>query len=288
MFPYKNDEVSVMYLSYRPSPPLDEFVDHFWLIDGGQVPQLEKIMPSGTIELVVNLKDDKIYIHDPDEPRLYKQFAGVVFSGTYSRPFICNALQHESIMGVHFKPGGAFPFLGIEPSELTNAHANLGDLWGQYGQELRERLCVAGTPKQRFAIMERTLINRLHFDTDATHQLQVRDAVRMLATGGKRSLVRNVSRELGFSQRRFIQLFRSHVGLTPKVFSRIQRFQQARALAERLETPNWTELALNCGYFDQAHLIGDFKEFSGSTPRVYPVREYHKDPRLKENHVPFR
>ena len=285
MFAYKNDEVSVLYLSYRPGPPLDEFVDHFWLIDGGQVPQLEKIMPSGTIELVVNLKDDKIYIHDPEEPHLYKQFAGVVFSGTYSRPFICNALQHESIIGVHFKPGGAFPFLEIGADELANAHANLADLWGRSGLELRERLCGAGTPEQRFVIMERTLRDRLRGNGDTTHQ--VKSAVKMLAMGGKGVLVRNVSRELGLSQPRFIRMFHSHVGLTPKVFRRIQRFQQARVLADGLETPDWTELALKCGYFDQAHMINDFREFSGSTPRKYSAQQQDKDPRLKENHLPL-
>jgi len=288
MFAYKNDEVSVLYLSYRPGPPLDEFVDHFWLIDGGQVPQLEKIIPSGTIELVVNLKDDQIHIHDPEEPHLYKQFAGVVLSGTYSRPFICNALQHESIMGVHFKPGGAFPFLEIGADELANAHANLADLWGRPGLELRERLCAPATSEQRFAIMERALVNRLHSDTHTILRRQVRSAVRMLATGGDGARVRSVSQELGFSQRRFIQVFRSHVGLAPKVFSRIQRFQQARVLAETLDAPDWADLALTCGYFDHAHLINDFKEFSGSTPRIYSVQLHHKNERLKENHVPLQ
>src|SRR5215831_11128228 len=148
-------------VAYRPGPPLNDFVDHFWLIEGGQVERLEKILPSGTIELVVNLKSNEIDIHDPQQPERYRRFSGTAFSGTYARPFVCNALQHESIMGVHFKPGGAFPFLGIEPSELTNAHANLGDLWGRSGLELRERLCGVATPEQRFAIMERTLRDRL-------------------------------------------------------------------------------------------------------------------------------
>src|SRR5262249_2406095 len=140
----------MLYLSYRPGPPLSEFVDYFWLIEDGQTPRLEKILPSGTIELVVNLKDNAIHIHNPEQPDQYDRFSGAVFSGTYSRPFICNGLQHEAIMGVHFKPGGAFPFLDIEASELTNAHANLADLWGRTALELRERLRTAATPQLRF------------------------------------------------------------------------------------------------------------------------------------------
>jgi transcriptional regulator GlxA family with amidase domain len=113
-------------------------------------------------------------------------------------------------------------------------------------------------------------------------------ALKMLAVGGNGALVEAVSRELGFSQRRFIQMFSSHVGLTPKVFYRVLRFQRARVLAEKLEAPAWAELAVACGYFDQSHLIKDFKEFSGSTPNTYSVQQHHKDARLKDNHVPLR
>jgi AraC-like DNA-binding protein len=113
-------------------------------------------------------------------------------------------------------------------------------------------------------------------------------ALNMFAMGGNGILVRDIAREVGLPQRQFIQLFNSHVGLTPKVFSRIQRFQRARVLAEKLETPHWAELALNCGYFDQSHLINDFQEFSGSTPGTYSLQQQQRDARLKDNHLPLR
>ena len=275
----------MLYVSYQPGPPLNEFIDNFWLIEGGQARRLEKILPCGTSELVVNLKNDEIHIHDPQQPERYRRFSGAVFSGTYSQSFICNGLQHEAIMGVHFKAGGAFPFLNTEASELTNEHANLADLWGGSGVELRERLCTAATPQQRFRLMESVLKRRLLCHTRDQAQMNV--ALKMFAMGGNGALVRAVSRELGFSQRRFIQVFSSHVGLTPKMFCRILRFQRARVSAERLKAPDWAELAVACGYFDQSHLIKDFKEFSGSTPYVYSVQQHQKDTRLKDNHALF-
>lgn len=275
----------MLYVSYQPGPPLNEFIDNFWLIEGGQARRLEKILPCGTSELVVNLKNDEIHIHDPQQPERYRRFSGAVFSGTYSQSFICNGLQHEAIMGVHFKAGGAFPFLNTEASELTNAHANLADLWGGSGVELRERLCTAATRQQRFRLMESALKRRLLCHT--TDQAQMNVALKMFAMGGNGALVRAVSRELGFSQRRFIQVFSSHVGLTPKMFCRILRFQRARVSAERLKAPDWAELAVACGYFDQSHLIKDFKEFSGSTPNIYSVQQHQKDTRLKDNHALF-
>ena len=134
--------------------------------------------------------------------------------------------------------------------------------------------------------MEDALRDRLHYHS--TSELQMKIALKMFAMGGNGASVRDVSQELGFSQRRFIQMFNSHVGLTPKVFCRIQRFQRARVLAEKLKTPDWAELAVACGYFDQSHLIKDFQEFAGSTPRSYSVQQHHKDARLKDNHVPLR
>lgn len=275
----------MLHLSYNPGPPLDEFIDNFWLIEGGQAPRLEKILPCATSELVVNLKHNEIHIHDAEHPEQYRQFSGAVLSGTYSHSFICDALQHEAIMGVHFKAGGAFPFLNAEASELTDTHANLADLWGRPGVELRERLCTAVTAQQRFRIMERTLRNRLQRHT--TQQLQMSVALKMFASGNIGASIREVSLKLGFSQRRFINVFSSHVGLRPKVFCRILRFQRARVLAEKLETPDWAELAVACGYFDQSHLIKDFKEFSGSTPVTYSIQQHPKAARLKDNHVPL-
>ena len=275
----------MLYISYQPGPPLDEFVDNFWLIEGGQARRLERILPCGTSELVVNLKNDEIHIHDPQQPERYRRFSGAVFSGTYSQSFICNGLQHEAIMGVHFKAGGAFPFLNTEASELTNAHANLADLWGGSGVELRERLCTAATAQQRFRLMESALKHRLRCHSKDQPQMNV--ALKMFAMGGNGALVRAVSQELGFSQRRFIQMFSSQVGLTPKMFCRILRFQRARVSAERLKAPDWAELAVACGYFDQSHLIKDFKEFSGSTPNIYSLQQHQKDTRLKDNHALF-
>lgn len=279
-------DTHVYYLSYRPGPPLNQYIDNFWLIEGGQSPRLERILPCGTSELVVNLKHNEIHIHNPEQPEHYRRYSGAVVSGTYSQSFICNAVQHEAIMGVHFKAGGAFPFLNTEASELTDTHANLADLWGSSGIELRERLCTAKTCQERFQIMEGVLRGRLL--RHSTGQLQMKAALKMFVVGNIGTSIREVSRELGFSQRRFIQMFRSHVGLTPKIFCRIRRFQRARVLAEKLETPDWAGLAVACGYFDQSHLIRDFKEFSGSTPKFYSVQQQHKDARLKDNHMPLR
>ena len=289
----------MFYQIYPPGPPLNEFVDCFWLVAGGQVPRKERVLPSGTIELVFNLREHEMRIHDPAETERFKTFSGAVISGTYSRVFICDALQHESILGVHFKPGGAFPFLGAPASELTDAHADLADLWGRPAHELRDRLCTARTPRERFQIMEEVLTERLLRRAAKRHSM-LPIALRMFGPAGINASVRDVAREVGLSQRCFIKAFTAEVGLTPKLFCRLLRFQRAKSLAEQgqklpLDRPNpkqatnrfdWAQLALTCGYFDQSHLIRDFLEFSGLSPKQF-LCQNQRDARLSRNHVPL-
>ena len=277
----------MLYLTYVPKLPLSEFVDYFWLFDDGQTPRKERIVPSGTTELVINLRDDEIRIHNRPQSKQHKRFSGAVLSGPYSSTFVVDAMQHDSMLGVHFKPGGAFPFLGDLASELTDAHVDLADLWGPSGLELRERLCNVGTPWQRFQIMEEVLTDRLRRSRKGHVAIAI--ALDGFGPNGTDASVRDVAREVGLCQRRFRKVFAAQVGLTPKVFCRILRFQRVRTLADQIEKPDWAQIASICGYFDQSHLINDFQEFSGFSPTAYlrRLRQNQQDGRLKSHHVPL-
>ena len=274
----------MFYLTYVPGPPLSEFVDYFWLFNGGQAPRKERIVPSGTSELVINLRADEIRIHHPAHSK-HRRLSGAVLSGPYSSILVVDAMQHESMLGVHFKPGGAFPFLGALASELTDAHAELADLWGRQANQLRERLCDTVAPQDQFQIMEQVLLDRLRRSPRGRHEI----ATALHAFDQYGTSVRVVAREVGICQRRFTKVFAAQVGLTPKVFCRILRFQRARTLAEQIEKLGWAQLASTCGYFDQSHLINDFQKFSGFSPTEYlrRLRKHQHDGRLKSNHVPL-
>jgi AraC-like DNA-binding protein len=286
----------MLFQIYRPRPPLDEFVDSFWTAVDAQASRKERILPSATFELVVNLRDDEVRIYDPAQLDQHRRFSGIVLSGTYSRAFACDAMQHASMFGVHFKPGGAFPFLGARASDLADTHADLADVWGRSALDLREQLCAAETPLQRFHVMERVLTARLQ-RASARHPA-IPAALRMFGAAGMGAAVRDAVREAGVSERHFIQLFRAEVGLRPKLFCRLLRFHQARVLAEQCARRgpdcvtqrqgqfglDWAGLATTCGYFDQSHLIKEFEEFSGLSPTQY-LRQRQPDDRLKDHHV---
>jgi AraC-like DNA-binding protein len=267
--------------SHEPAPPLGDCVDNFWDCTDAPSHPRERILPSGTIELVVNLREDEVRIYDPEQPARYRRFPGIVVSGTYVGAFVIDPSQHASMMGVHFRPGGAFPFFGAAVGELANSHVALEDLWGRSAVELRERLCSAATPQMRFQILEEALTTRRRWISDHP---AVSLALDIFGPAGIGDSVRATANRVGLSQRRFIQVFTAQVGLTPKLFSRVLRFQKAREVVNQAPTLNWCQLAVACGYYDQSHLIHDFREFSGLSPTEYLCLRSN---RLLRNHVPL-
>ncbi len=266
------------YVTHQPSEPLAGFVEYLWWLSDEPAHAQERIVPSGTQELVINLHADEFEIRAAGAGT--QRFSGAMVSGAYGRYFVVDTRAHVSLLGVHFKPGGAGAMLGVPPGELADQHVDLGELWGPASRELCDRLRDAATAPLRFQILELELLTRLarSLRSQSTHPA-VAVALRRLAREPCR--VAAVARELGFTGRRFIQLFTAEVGMTPKLFARVQRFQSALTRA-RTTSVEWSELALQAGYCDQSHLIRDFVSFSGFPPAEL-LR--HARPGMKEHHL---
>lgn len=259
-------EIDTIFDFYQPKPPLARFVDSFWLYEGsGEEHKTERILPTGTLELVINLRQNELRFYDAERPENCSRFSGAVVSGAHGSGFA--PAPEAFIIGVHFKPGGAFPFLGLPAGELADTHSDLETLWGPSAGGLRERLWEARTSAERFQLLQEALLSRLHHGVEPHYAVAA--ALEMFGKNQAGPRVREAAKYLGLSQRRFIQVFKAEVGLTPKLFSRIQRFQQTRAFLQQNPSPNWAALALDLGYFDQSHLIREFLEFSGLSPTDY-------------------
>jgi AraC-like DNA-binding protein len=271
----------MLYLAHKPSPPLSDFVDLFWLYEGYDVPhKRERLLPDGTVELVINLKQDRIRVYDSDHAEDFHTIPGCVVSGPRSEFFVIDTESEASTIGVHFKPGGAFPFFRFPPAELSNQSVGLDCLWGAASARLRERLLQTATPQQKFRVMESCLLDELR--KPLQRHPAVSFALYQFLRRPQALSVSHVVEQVGFSQRRFIEIFDNEVGLTPKLFSRVSRFQKVIRTAHAQGDVNWTQLALDCGYYDQAHFIHDFQSFAGITPSQYLER---RTPHV--NHVPM-
>jgi AraC-like DNA-binding protein len=270
--------------AYQPGPPLSDFIENMWLYDGYScLHARERIFPSGTFELVFNLRDDELRIYNETDSGGCSRYSGSLVSGPYDGFFVTDRAEEFSIMGVHFRPGGAFPFLGLSAYELADTHLDLVTIWGRRAGEIRERLASAPSSWERFRLLENALRMRLHGPLE--HHPAVSLALDGFRSDHSRAVVRKLAREAGLSDRRFIDVFRTEVGLNPKLFNRIERFQRVLEKVDRLAEPEWEQVALEHGYFDQSHLIRDFLEFSGFSPADYLRRL--KDLRDKGLHVKF-
>jgi AraC-like DNA-binding protein len=259
----------MIYRSHVPGPPLSDFIELLWFGHDYIVPHaLERVLPTGDMSLVINLYEDRTRIYDSNDHGKCKTLNGAIVVGAYSEFSVIDTAEQRSTMGAVFKPGGAFPFFKLPAGELQDTDVSLDTFWGAAAAILRDQLLEARTPEAKFEVFERALSSRIVRPLDPPHP-----AVRF-AVGNFRRLpnraVSSVTNQIGLSERRFIQLFAQQVGLTPKLFCRVQRFQGVlRRIARTRERIDWTQIALACGYFEQAHFIHDFRAFSGINPSTY-------------------
>jgi AraC-like DNA-binding protein len=257
----------LVFHTHIPAPPLCDFVELFWLYESYAVPHpRERLLPMGTMELVIDLGE---------------QAGGApVISGARSESFELDTSRPMSVLGVHFRPGGSFPFLGLPAGELHNATVSLEALWGSGAAELRDRILEARTHWARFVILEEALLSRAMMPL-ARHPA-VAYALGEFESVPHARTIADVTERVGLSPRRFIQLFSDQVGLTPKLYCRVRRFQEVLRTIQTKREVDWADVAVACGYYDQAHFIADFRAFSGLNPTTYlRVRGEHL------NHVPL-
>jgi methylphosphotriester-DNA--protein-cysteine methyltransferase len=267
--------------NYKPAAPLDRFVECLWLWEGQARPHaMERILPDGSMQIVVNLAEDRIPVYDRETGLPAGSTRGVILCGPRTGYTVIDTACQRAVFGFHFKPGGLLPFLRMPLDELRDLEMGLDCMWGRAADELRERVLGAATALEKFRVAERWLLARAVRGFE--RHPAVGFALRRIG-GDPNAAVAGIVEETGFTWRRFGDLFRREVGVAPKAFARVQRFQSAvRTIGGSARDVDWTDLALRCGYYDQGHFIHDFRDFSGMTPAAYlRARTEHL------NHVPF-
>jgi AraC-like DNA-binding protein len=265
-----------------PRAELADFVEKLWLSESPPQPHArERILPDGSMTLVVNLTDDEVRLHEPDGA--CTRLRGASVHGARAAPFVLDTARRSHVVGIHFKPGGAYPFFGVSAGELRGRHLALPDLWGAAADALRSELLEAHTDAERFATLERALVRRVAAAPPRRHAGMLA-ALRALASSAPPERIATLADRLGVSPRLLTRRFEDEVGLAPKRLSRILRFQRALgALASPARSPNLARVALDAGYFDHAHFVRDFRAFAGTSPSSLLAAGGNR-----ENHVALR
>ena len=256
----------MLWVQRVPKGPLGSFVASIWLCERDPGPfRLERVLPNGAAQLIVNLKEDQSRTYDCDSGQArVTVLPGAVVSGVRSWFCVIDTAEQESVAGVVFRPGGTTAFFRPPAHEMRDNHIPIEALWGRRAAaELRERLLEARGAQAKLDAMELVLMEMLRWSSPDP---AVAFSLDELAGNASVSQIAEAS---GLSQKRLIERFKSAVGMPPKQYARLLRFQRVLSCVESGGAVDWAGVALDCGYFDQAHFIHDFRAFSGITPNFY-------------------
>ena len=264
-----------MGLQFRiPTPPLSAFVAQLWDYDVDPVaPALERLLPSPAASIVFNLLEDqtRLYRDDPaGGAPICERASGSVFGGPSTSSALIDTAEQVRVMGVVFHPGGAAPLLRQNLATLDGRDIDLAAMLGDHVGSLRERLLAAANAVTRLQMLERWLLGLIRApgrDRRVQHALTRLDHAPAVAGIGA------LAGELGLSPRRFGALFVEQVGLGPKRYARLRRFQVVIAQVHRRHTVDWARVAADAGFHDQPHLVREFRAFAGLSPTQYLARQ---------------
>jgi AraC-like DNA-binding protein len=259
----------MIYLERTPAAPLNQCVRSLWYTLAPEALEgQERILPNGCIQLIVNLAGDFEHEGVPS-----------LIVGARSEYEIVDRSDMADLIGIVFHPGGFSPFVNDAADAFSHRSVSLEDVWCGRARALRDQLREIPGPNGKLLALERFL-NRT-FAPRVERNPMVDFALGRFAAAPVISTVGEVAEQTGRSMRHFSQIFREQVGLTPKVWCRVQRFQRAVRQLHAGADIAWAELALDCGYYDQSHFANEFRAFSGIDATSYCARRTRW-----ANHVP--
>ncbi len=252
-----------------PHPALAPYIERIWYAtDAGALHRRERRLPTGAVQLLVNLADDRLSWYDGEGRH---GVSGAGLGAVMPRAVDIDIGEQRAVLGVSFRPGGAAAFVG-DPS-LDAPVVDLNEVWPR-AADLRDRLLDAPHPLETIeAFLLDATRNALPLHPYVAH------AARVLASGRR---VADVADMLGTTTGSLHRRFRGAVGLSPKQYARVARLQRLLGSLVHGGSHDWAGLAATHGWYDQSHLVHDFADLTGMTPAAYRPRHSawsnHVDP----------
>ena len=250
------------WLMRRPAPALAPFLDRYvgYRLEGF-APGLHRGLPSRHLTFIVSIGPAIDVVAQTDPAQAPSKYRSVI-SGLQAAPALIAHDGSSEGVALELTPIGCRALFGMPGSELWNTSLELDDLAGPVGAELWERLQLAPTWAERFAACDHVLGRLL--TGDSVEPALARSWQLLAASAGTRP-VSEIAGAIGWTRQHFARRFAGEFGLSPKLAARVVRFDRARRV---LQVPflSIAQVALACGYYDQAHLTRDFTELAGVPP----------------------
>lgn len=254
------------YQTYLPSESLSDFVKCYWTLEAPKEdnPDRQRIVPDGCMEMIIHYGDH--YKQFCEDESSFHQPRSFVF-GQLTRQLEIAATGVTGIIAVRFYPDGFIPFSTMPVSAMENRAVALTELYGQDGEALERAIVSAQNYQERITILEAFLVNRLN--NKNTIDVITASSIETLLSLKGQLTIDQLAVQQSTSRRQLERRFATIVGLSPKQLAKIIRLQHTLKSLEQNQFNNLASLAVENGYFDQAHFIKDFKEFTGMTPKQF-------------------
>ncbi|MFC2124862.1 DUF6597 domain-containing transcriptional factor [Bacteroidota bacterium] len=251
----------------KPSGSLSPYIKQYWMIENCMRPgaiYTHRIVPCGLMELTFHLGDvpkvNNYQLSLPDN---------ALISGQLNEYYEIDVSGHLSMFSVTFQPQGAMMFFDLPLIELFNQNIPLRFLQKELVEEVESGLFKATSFSQKIKIIEKYLIRQLHENIKEHKGQRINDSIRKISQSLGKISIGELASNACLSRKQYERIFTESIGISPKRFLKIVRFQNVIYQRQLSHKSNLTTLAYECGYFDQSHMINDFKMLSGKTPSQY-------------------
>ncbi len=252
--------------SISPGKLLHAYIDRYWgweSLGKKEIP-LPKVLPGTGVELVFHYREASF--HGEHRSQVLKTPMCHI-AHLKTSPFQLYPAKNIGFLSVRFRGGAFRHFSPHPPAELMDTFVSAEEIWGKTGAELSRRIIAADNLQHRIILLE-------HYLTDFLHRFKREEsridyAINRLYYSADSLRPQDLAKELELSPRHFQRLIREALGMSPKKFCLLSRFQQTiRELLLREET-DYLSIALDAGYYDQSHFINEFKKFTQETPSAF-------------------
>jgi AraC-like DNA-binding protein len=255
------------YQEFRPGDRLKQYVKCYYIYESSSPAAFDDtVFPSGCVEIIFNLGAGK---WQTSVGQGFVTNPGVELWGQIIRPLSIKSIGKNTMLGIRFFPHGAGFFLKENLEHFNNQVADFSDAAGNSAHVLHAMLLETETWSKRIELIENFLLQRLSPAEKRYHKMEVISGImHELKQNDFFDNIEDVAFRYGITPRYLQKLFLQYTGLTPKLYSKINRFQHSLRLVTKKDS-SLTSIAYHCGYFDQSHFIKEFKSFTGYTPSVY-------------------
>ncbi len=251
-----------MITKISPHPCLEKTIDYYWIEKSGS--SNVKILPDGTTSIIFNIGSPITFADSVGDS---KKLSDNLIIGTHKKYYVIKEKTDTHIVGIKFKQGGAYNFFKLPMMQFSNKIVNLTDILNGETEQLRGKLMGAGDDEAIRKILDYYFLIKVDLLEGAYNVVD--SAINEVKAEGAPVSIKNFCESENISNKHLISLFNKKVGLSPKLVHRINKFIKVIELLQKKRNVNWPEIAYECQYYDQAHLINEFKSFSGLSPKKY-------------------